>query len=45
MEARGYVIGSPRTNIDELKFKLKDYVSFVFVLAVLAGTIVLKVIG
>lgn len=45
MEARGYVIGKPRTNIDELKFKIKDYVSFILILAILAGTIVLKVTG
>ena len=45
MEARGYVIGSPRTNIDELKFKVRDYLSFFIIFGILAGVIVLKVIG
>ena len=45
MEARGYVIGSPRTNIDELKFRNRDYFAFFLVLSILAGTIVLRVIG
>lgn len=44
MEARGYVIGAKRTNIDELKFKVKDYISFVVVLLLLALTIYLQVI-
>ena len=44
MEARGYVIGAERTNIDELKFKVKDYISFVVVLLLLALTIYLQVI-
>lgn len=43
MEARGYVIGSKRTRIDELKFKALDYVSFVLALLMLAGAIVMKV--
>ena len=29
MEARGYVIGAPRTKLDELKFKGLDFVCFV----------------
>ena len=45
MEARGYVIGEPRTNIDELKFHIRDYISFVVVLLILAATIVLQVIS
>lgn len=45
MEARGYVIGESRTSIDELRFKAKDYISFVVVLLLLALTIVLQVMG
>ena len=44
MEARGYVIGEERTNIDELKFKIKDLISFVIVLLLLAFTIYLQVV-
>ena len=43
MEARGYVIGESRTNVDELRFRVKDYISFIFVLLVLAFTIYLQV--
>ena len=43
MEARGYVIGEPRTNVDELRFRVKDYISFIFVFLVLAFTIYLQV--
>ena len=45
MEARGYVIGEPRTNIDELRFQARDCISFVVVLLILAATIVLQVIS
>ena len=45
MEARGYVIGEARTNIDELRFQLRDYLSFVVVLLILSGTIILQVIS
>ena len=45
MEARGYVIGERRTSIDELRFKAKDYISFIVVLLLLALTIVLQVLG
>ena len=45
MEARGYVIGEPRSNIDELKFHIRDYISFVVVLLILSATIVLQVIS
>ena len=45
MEARGYVIGEERTNIDELRFQLRDYLSFVVVLLILVGTIILQVIS
>jgi energy-coupling factor transporter transmembrane protein EcfT len=43
MEARGYVVGEKRTNIDELKFKLNDVLSFAVVLGLLAMSIVLMV--
>ena len=43
MEARGYVIGEARTNVDELRFKAKDYMSFIVVLLLLAFTIYLQV--
>ena len=43
MEARGYVIGEARTNVDELRFKIKDYLSFVVVLLLLGLTIWLQV--
>jgi energy-coupling factor transport system permease protein len=45
MEARGYVIGEPRTNIDELEFQSRDFISFVVVLLILAATIVLQVVS
>ena len=45
MEARGYVIGEERTNVDELRFQLRDYLSFFVVLLILVGTIVLQVIS
>ena len=45
MEARGYIIGEKRTTIDELKFRTRDFISFVVVLALLAMTIVLLVIS
>ena len=44
MEARGYVIGEKRTNIDELKFRFRDFIAFVVVVGLLAMTIVLQVI-
>ena len=44
MEARGYIVGDKRTCIDQLKFRVKDYVSFVLVLLILASTIVLRVL-
>ena len=43
MEARGYVIGEARTNVDELRFRVKDYISFIVVLLLLALTIYLQV--
>ena len=43
MEARGYVIGERRTNVDELKFRLKDLISFIVVLSILGFTIYLQV--
>ena len=45
MEARGYVIGEPRTNVDELKFRIRDYISFVVVLLILTVTIILQVVS
>ena len=44
MEARGYVIGEKRTSVDELKFRARDYISFVVVLALLAMAIVVMVV-
>ena len=35
MEARGYIIGEPRTKLDELKFRWRDYVAIVVVLGFL----------
>ncbi|MBR6072685.1 MAG: energy-coupling factor transporter transmembrane protein EcfT [Acholeplasmatales bacterium] len=35
MEARGYVIGEPRTKLDELKIRWRDWVSIIIVLAFL----------
>ncbi len=35
MEARGYIIGAKRTKLDELKFKVLDYISFVISLGLL----------
>ena len=45
MEARGYVIGEARTNVDELKFHIRDYISFVVVLLILTATIILQVVS
>ena len=36
MEARGYVIGDPRTKLDELKLKWRDYLCMVITLGLLA---------
>lgn len=41
MEARGYVIGQKRTSVDELKFRVNDYIAFVIVGAILAFAIIL----
>ena len=43
MEARGYIIGAKRTSVDELKFKFRDIIGFIFVSVILALTIVVKV--
>ena len=43
MEARGYVIGGKRTNIDELKFRWKDLIAFLVVLSILTMSILLMV--
>ena len=43
MEARGYIIGDKRTSIDELKFNLRDYLAFGFVLIILVFSIFAKV--
>lgn len=43
MEARGYIIGDKRTSIDELKFNLRDYLAFGFVLIILVLSILAKV--
>ena len=43
MEARGYIIGDKRTSIDELKFNLRDYLAFGFVLLILVLSILAKV--
>ena len=43
MEARGYVIGAKRTRIDELKFKVLDYLSFILCLGFLAASIVARI--
>lgn len=44
MEVRGYVIGKKRTSIDELKFKVKDFVAFIFILLILGLSITAKVL-
>jgi energy-coupling factor transport system permease protein len=44
MEVRGYIIGGKRTSIDQLKFRLRDLVSFIFVLILLSATIVVKIL-
>lgn len=44
MEARGYVVGAKRTNIEELKFKVRDYVGFTLIILLFAGSIVCKVL-
>lgn len=43
MEARGYIPGEKRTRLNVLKFSLKDYLSLVFVIALLALMIVWRV--
>lgn len=42
MEARGYVVGAKRTNIDILKFRLIDLFFMILILAILASSIVLR---
>ncbi len=44
MESRGYVIGSKRSSLNVLKFKVIDYIGFLLIFSALAYTIVLKVI-
>ncbi len=43
MEARGYVIGNKRSNLNILKFKALDYIAFVFIFSVLGLAIYLQV--
>lgn len=43
MEARGYIIGQKRTSIDDLRFQLRDYLAFGFVLIILVLSILAKV--
>ena len=40
MEARGYVIDQPRTQIDKLQLHLMDYLAFVFSIIMLVGVII-----
>ena len=35
MEARGYIVGAPRTKIDELKLKWRDYFGIFFIISLL----------
>ncbi len=44
MEARGYVIGAPRTKLDVYSIKVKDIVALTLITAVLVACIVSKVI-
>ena len=44
MESRGYVVGAKRTCVDELKFRVNDFIGMFLVLSILAFTIVIKVI-
>ncbi len=44
MESRGYVIGSSRTSLNVLKFRVGDYIGFILIFSLLASSIVLKVI-
>jgi len=43
MEVRGYVVGAKRTSINELKFRLLDLFSGLFVLALLAVSILARI--
>ncbi|MFI3329446.1 MAG: energy-coupling factor transporter transmembrane component T [bacterium] len=43
MEARGYVIGSKRSNLNVLKFKFIDYLGFLLIFGVLGLSIYLQV--
>ncbi|MDE7162356.1 MAG: energy-coupling factor transporter transmembrane protein EcfT [Anaeroplasmataceae bacterium] len=45
MEARGYIIGAKRTKLDELKFKVLDYFSFVISLGLLGLIIWSRFLG
>lgn len=45
MEARGYVIGAKRTKLDELRFRLLDYVSFIVCLGFLGLAIWSRFLG
>jgi energy-coupling factor transport system permease protein len=40
MEARGYIVGAIRTNIDELKLRWRHYLGIVILCLLLAGVIV-----
>ena len=44
MEARGYVIGAPRTQLDELKFRWVDLVALIVVIGFYVG-VILNMVG
>lgn len=44
MEARGYIPGAKRTKINEMKLRLKDYISLVVIIAILVVTILGRVL-
>lgn len=45
METRAYIPGEDRTKINELKYHLKDYFTYVFLILFIASIVVLKVVG
>lgn len=45
MEARGYIIGAKRTKLDELKFRVLDYVCFILCLGFLGLSIWSRFLG
>lgn len=45
MEARGYIPGKERTKLEVLKYKLSDYLCYIFLVIIMALIITFKILG